>query len=57
MKNIVMCLIIFFININYTISNDQQDYKACEFIKVELVDTVIGYSNMIRENIIGAYRI
>ena len=48
MKFIYIIILIFTFNIQYTLAKEEQDKKACEFLKVELIDTVIGYSNLMQ---------
>ena len=48
MKYIYIIIIFLFLSCSVSYSAEKQIVKACEFIKIELIDSLVGYSNMMQ---------
>ena len=48
MKYLIFITSLLFVSCNSVYANKNQLKEACAFIKVELIDTIVGYSNMMQ---------
>ena len=48
MRYFYAIIIFLFFTYNISYATEKQIVKACEFIKIELIDSLVGYSNMMQ---------